>query len=126
MTRFAPCTVAHGGVSVGQKTISLKDAKAGMITAEPVLDVTGATLVREGVELNANWVTRLMARKIDTITIMTEDLVEAVSPDMEAKFAGSDSAVDTLFADVIASPAMQHVAGAAKRYRRQRLTKPPK
>lgn len=111
---------------MGQKTIPLKDAQAGMITAEPVVDVSGAVLVREGVELNANWITRLMARKIDTVTVMCEDVVEAVSPDMEAKFAESDATVDTMFADVIASPAMQHIAGAAKRYKRQRLLKPPK
>lgn len=111
---------------MGEKIILLKDAKPGSITAEAVMDTSGATLVREGVVLDANWIMRLTARKIQTIKIMCEDEVAGeLTAELEQRMIASDGAVDAMFIDVISSPTMQAIAEVAKRFRREKLTRTP-
>lgn len=102
------------------KVITLKDAKPGMRLAKPVTDAGGALLVKEGIELTAEWLERLKVRRVDSICV--EDAEGGASPeDREKALAAIDADVDRMFADVANSEVMKLLAEYAKQFLKSKV-----
>lgn len=102
------------------KVITLKDAKPGMRLAKPVTDAGGALLIKEGVELSAEWLERLKARRVDSICI--EDTSGPASPeDRERTMAAIDADIDRMFAEVGGNDVMKLLAEYAKQFLKSKV-----
>lgn len=111
---------------MSRKTVSIEDARPGMIVDDEILDGRGNVLVRQGVALNEAWIKGLKTRGIRSVVVRDP---EARPPD-DGPIVGSnvDRAVverqrriDTMFAGMTENPVMAALADAAKKHVRTTL-----
>lgn len=111
---------------MSRKTVSIEDAKPGMIVDDEILDGRGNVLVRQGVALNDAWIKGLKTRGIRNVVIRDQEATKAA----DEPIAGSQvdrvvverqRRIDTMFAGMTENPVMAALAEAAKKHVRAKL-----